>query len=126
MLILSKPVTVRPMSSLLWPLLAVMAGFISPTFHLAISHSPNSGVSAAIPTATATPTLHLVPAMHPLKRCKLDVPARLQCKMTSVRRLEALTEALDTIEKLLKAKKTQFVAGPNGLQAKRTRAIQAR
>ena len=99
---------------------------IDPATNLAISHSPSSGVSAAaIPTATATPTLHLVPATRPLKRCKLDVPARLQRKMTSVRRLEALTEALDAIEKLLKAKKTQFVAGPNGLQAKRTRAIQA-
>jgi len=99
---------------------------IDPATNLVISHSPSSGVSAAtIPTATATPTLHLVPAMRPLKCCKLDVPACLQCKMTSVRHLEALTEALDTIEKLLKAKKTQFVAGPNGLQVKQTQAVQA-
>ena len=81
--------------------------------------NPTSGVSTAIPTPSAS-MHHLVPAICPLKCCKLEVPACVQCKMSSVRRLEALTvtEALDVIKKLLKSKKTQFVAGLNGLQVK--------
>ncbi|KAL4078767.1 hypothetical protein V8B97DRAFT_1865225 [Scleroderma yunnanense] len=97
---------------------------INTATNLGISHGESSRVSTAIPTPSAS-MLHLVPEIHPLKCCKLEVPACMQHKMSSARQLEALTEALDAIEKLLKSKKTQFVTGPNGLQAKQTWAIQA-
>jgi hypothetical protein len=39
--------------------------------------------------------------------------------------MEVLTKALADMEKLLKSKKTEFVAGPRGLQARRALAIQS-
>jgi len=59
-----------------------------------------------------------LPAVHPLKRCKLDVPARTQCMASTAEQYNTQAKALEEIEKLLKLKKTEFLGGPHGLQAK--------
>jgi len=66
-----------------------------------------------------------LPAVHPLKRRKLDVPARTQRMASTAERYNTQAKALEEIEKLLKLKKTEFSGGPHGLQAKRARAIQS-
>ncbi|KAG1775117.1 hypothetical protein EV702DRAFT_1180521 [Suillus placidus] len=65
------------------------------------------------------------PAVLPLKWRKLDVPYREQRRLAKETRLDEMKKALTSIEKLLKAKKTLFVGGPNRLQAKRTCSIQS-
>jgi hypothetical protein len=57
------------------------------------------------------------------KRQKLDVPYREQRKQLRIRQLEEKTRALADLEKLLKSKKTTFVGGEQGLQARRAHAI---
>ncbi|KAJ8580330.1 hypothetical protein M405DRAFT_890518, partial [Rhizopogon salebrosus TDB-379] len=57
------------------------------------------------------------------KRQKLDVPYREQRKQLRIRQLEEKTRALTDLEKLLKSKKTTFVGGEQGLQARRAHAI---
>ncbi|KAG0692791.1 hypothetical protein DFH29DRAFT_817140 [Suillus ampliporus] len=65
------------------------------------------------------------PAVPPLKRRKLDVPYREQRRLAKETRLDEMKKALTSIEKLLKAKKTVFVGGLNGLQVKCARSIQS-
>ena len=62
-------------------------------------------------------------AVPPQKRQKLDVPYRQQRKELQNHRLEERTRGLTDLEKLLKSKKTTFVGGEQGLQARHTRVI---
>lgn len=64
-----------------------------------------------------------LPVVPPRKRQKLDVPYRIQRKEKRNQQLLALEKALDDLEKLIKSKKTKFVGGMQGLQARRTHAI---
>ncbi|KAG1852220.1 hypothetical protein F4604DRAFT_1933793 [Suillus subluteus] len=66
-----------------------------------------------------------LPAVPLLKRRKLEIPFRMERKHAKERRADERRVALEAIEKLLKSKKTNFVSGPDGLQAKRTRTIQS-
>jgi len=50
---------------------------------------------------------------------KLDVPARTQRMASTAEQYNTQAKALEEIEKLLKLKKTEFLGGPHGLQAKR-------
>ncbi|KAG1868722.1 hypothetical protein C8R48DRAFT_747104 [Suillus tomentosus] len=56
---------------------------------------------------------------------KLEIPFRMERKNAKERRVDERRIALEAIEKLLKSKKTNFVSGPDALQAKRTRTIQS-
>jgi hypothetical protein len=66
-----------------------------------------------------------LPAVPPLKRRKLDISFRAQRKLDKEKRENERITALEAIEKLLKSKKTVFISGPSGLQAKRARTIQS-
>jgi len=61
----------------------------------------------------------------PRKRRKLDVPYRDQRKGRQEAAAAAQSEALADLEKLLKSKKTEFVGGIRGLQARQTYAIES-
>jgi hypothetical protein len=61
----------------------------------------------------------------PLKRRKLDVSCLEQRKAKQDERMKELTEALGDIHCLLVSKKTKFASGPNGLQARRARAMES-
>ena len=62
-------------------------------------------------------------SVQPLKRQKLTVPFRVQQEKRKDAQAKSWTDGLFDVEKLLKSKSTNFVGGPSGLQAKRTRAI---
>jgi len=64
-----------------------------------------------------------LPIAPPLKRQKLAVSYREQRKQCRKQRVEEYRKALTDINKLLLSKKTIFVAGTQGLQARRIRAI---
>ncbi|KAG1896770.1 uncharacterized protein F5891DRAFT_1192665 [Suillus fuscotomentosus] len=66
-----------------------------------------------------------LPAVPLLKRRKLEIPFCMERKNAKERHADERRVALEAIEKLLKSKKTNFVGGPDGLQAKRTRTIQS-
>ena len=61
----------------------------------------------------------------PLKRRKLEVSYRDQRILKHDARMSSHTKALQDIEHLIKSKKTVYVSGPQGLQARRTLAIQS-
>jgi hypothetical protein len=61
----------------------------------------------------------------PLKWQKLDVLCLEQWKIKQDTRMKELMEALDDLHSLLVLKKTNFVLGPNGLQACHARAIES-
>lgn len=65
-----------------------------------------------------------LPCVLPRKRQKLDVPYRLQRQQKHEQKLDKMAKAHAEIKTLLISRKTQFVAGENGLQAQRTRAIE--
>jgi len=94
--------------------------------NLATLDSLNKGDTTAICSSTqaSASTSQRLPVVPPLKCRKLAVPFRTQCERSSEKRAGVLKEALEAIETLLKSKRTQFIAGPNGLQAKRMGAIQ--
>ncbi|KAG1727295.1 uncharacterized protein EDB91DRAFT_1061178 [Suillus paluster] len=75
-------------------------------------------------TAPATSSTRL-PAVPALKRRRVDVLHCEQRRMKQEKYLEELKGALAAIEKHLKSKKTAFIGGLNGLQAKRARSIQS-
>jgi hypothetical protein len=64
-------------------------------------------------------------ATLPRKRRWHDVPIRVLCERKHEEMKKELEEALLAIEQLLQSKKTQFVGGPNGLQAYHAWAIQS-
>ncbi|KAF8130404.1 hypothetical protein K438DRAFT_1999438 [Mycena galopus ATCC 62051] len=66
-----------------------------------------------------------LPAVPPLKRRKLDIPVRQMRKIAREKKAEELKKAFTDIKKLMKSKKTVFVAGNNELQSYRARAIQS-
>ncbi|KAJ7127915.1 hypothetical protein C8R44DRAFT_911203 [Mycena epipterygia] len=66
-----------------------------------------------------------LPAAPPRKRRKLDIPVREMRKMARQKKSKELQKALDDIQKLIRSNKTVFVAGRNGLQSYRARAIQS-
>ncbi|OJA17516.1 hypothetical protein AZE42_08246 [Rhizopogon vesiculosus] len=66
-----------------------------------------------------------LPAVPPPKRRKLDFLSRTQRKLDNERREDERRTALEAIEKLLQSKKTTFISGPSGLQAKRARTVQS-
>jgi len=66
-----------------------------------------------------------LPQVPALKRRKLDIGYRVARKKEQEQRAEDLQKAHDDIEKLIKSKKTKFIGGINGLQARRARAIQS-
>lgn len=64
--------------------------------------------------------------MAPLmKRRKLDVPYRESRRREKEKRVDILVDALDDLHKLLVSKRTKFISGPNGLQARRARAMES-
>ena len=64
-----------------------------------------------------------LPAVPPLKRRKLDVPVLIQREKSREKWLTAMLEALVDLNKVIQSKKTKFSGGPQGLQARRARAI---
>ncbi|KAG2061244.1 hypothetical protein BDR06DRAFT_1001554 [Suillus hirtellus] len=66
-----------------------------------------------------------LPAVPLLKRHKLKMSFCMEWKNAKERHMDERCVALEAIEKLLKLKKTNFVSGPDGLQAKRTCTIQS-
>ena len=76
-------------------------------------------------TTSAPTSSTRLPAVPAFKRRKLDVPLHELRRLRQEQHLEELKGALAAIEKLLKSKKTAFIGGPNGLQAKRARSIQS-
>lgn len=66
-----------------------------------------------------------LPRVPPRKRQRLDVPRRVQQEHKREYRSKEMNKALGDMDKLLKSKKTQFIGGPRGLQARRTQAIQS-
>ena len=69
-----------------------------------------------------------LPAIPKLKRRKLDIPYREQRQLRSKERSDEFDEfrsAYTDIKKLNKAKKTMFVGGHQGLQARRAHAIES-
>ncbi|KIL55377.1 hypothetical protein M378DRAFT_90974 [Amanita muscaria Koide BX008] len=70
------------------------------------------------------PSFSIRPA-PPLKRRRLDIPARVKIRKAREERQKKLVLALQDIEKLIKSKQDIFEAGQNGLQAYRARAIQS-
>ena len=65
------------------------------------------------------------PAVPLRKRQKLDIPYRAQREQKRKQRLEDLENAFKDLEKLLRAKKTKFVGGMQGLQARRARTMES-
>ena len=65
-----------------------------------------------------------LPQAPPCKRRKLDVPYRTQRQLQHERNINDQKKAHVDIEKLLASRKTKFVAGENGLQMRRARAIE--
>ena len=61
----------------------------------------------------------------PLKRRKLDVPYRIQRAEKHAARILDFTAALKDIDKMIRSKKTKFLSGPHGLQARRAFAIRS-
>ncbi|KIY52118.1 hypothetical protein FISHEDRAFT_11391, partial [Fistulina hepatica ATCC 64428] len=61
----------------------------------------------------------------PPKRRKLNMPVRVANAAKKVEQMKTLTSALHDLERLFKSKKTQFVSGREGLQAKRANAIRS-
>jgi hypothetical protein len=61
----------------------------------------------------------------PLKRQRLNIPARIARQRARERRQAELESAQQAIEKLIESKKEVFKSGQNGLQAYRARAIQS-
>ncbi|KAG2078730.1 hypothetical protein BDR04DRAFT_1112867 [Suillus decipiens] len=76
-------------------------------------------------SGTAAPQNSCQPVVPRLKWHKLDVPYHEQRRLAKETKLEEMKKPLTSIEKLLKAKKTVFVGGPNGLQAKHAHSIQS-
>lgn len=65
-----------------------------------------------------------LPQVPPRKRQKLEVSYRAQRQQQREQNINNLKKAHIDIEKLLASRKTKFVAGENGLQIRRTRAIE--
>jgi hypothetical protein len=61
----------------------------------------------------------------PLKRHKPEVSYREQRNQKRSEHMASLTTALKDIDYLIKSKKTKYLSGPQGLQARRTLAIQS-
>jgi hypothetical protein len=66
-----------------------------------------------------------LPVVPPPKRRRLDIPYRTQRKLKRQERMLKWKDALIAVERLLKSKKTKFISGLQGLQARRTFAIQS-
>ena len=54
----------------------------------------------------------------PLKQQKLDVSYRVQCAKKHAAQISDFTAALKDIDKMIRSKKTKFLSGPYGLQAR--------
>ncbi|KAH7902939.1 hypothetical protein BJ138DRAFT_1120921 [Hygrophoropsis aurantiaca] len=83
----------------------------------AATHTNNTGLKSNESTR--------LPAVPPLKRHKLDIPYRMQRKLAHEQRTMEMKNALTAMEKLRLSKKTHFINGPNGLQAKQACAIES-
>ena len=59
-----------------------------------------------------------------LKSLRLDIPYRTARVVLREQRTNRWKAALTDIQRLLVSKNTKFVAGPNSLQARRTRAVE--
>ncbi|KAF8869856.1 hypothetical protein BD779DRAFT_1479391 [Infundibulicybe gibba] len=66
-----------------------------------------------------------LPTVPPLKRQKLDVPYREARRLKREAQTSELMQAFEDITKMLTSKKTKFIGGINGLQARRARAMHA-
>ncbi|KAJ7575738.1 hypothetical protein C8J56DRAFT_801145 [Mycena floridula] len=75
--------------------------------------------------STASSSTSRLPAVPPLKRQKLDIPYRQAHLLKQDKALEDWVTALNAINRLIKSKKTVFIGGPEGLQARRARTIQS-
>ena len=67
----------------------------------------------------------LLPVAPPPKRRRLEVPVRKVQEEKRQAKLVAFEEAWHDIKKTLTSKKTEFVGGPEGLQAHRARTIES-
>ena len=65
-----------------------------------------------------------LPGVLPHKQQRLDVSYKAQRGQKHEQKMSELKKAHTEIEKVLMSKKTQFVAGANGLQAQQTRAME--
>lgn len=65
-----------------------------------------------------------LPQVPPLKRQKLDIPYRTLREMSKQQRRKEMDDAWEAIKKLLASKKTKLVSGPEGLQARRSKAME--
>jgi hypothetical protein len=73
---------------------------------------------------TSTLTSQRQAAVPARKRQRREVPYRIERLEKRKKRQAEVKDALKDLQKLLQSKKTRFVAGPNGLQARRTAAIE--
>lgn len=93
-------------------------------------HSSEADSSASDSEDSITAGTKRVPAVPPHKRKKLDIPfrewreqKRVQHQIHQQEEAEEMARALVDLEKLLKSKRTKFVGGDRGLQARRTHAM---
>lgn len=66
----------------------------------------------------------LLPRVPPLKRRKLDISYRAERELRKQGKRNEREKAWDAIRKILASKKTNFVSGHQGLQARRAKAIE--
>ncbi|PPQ84825.1 hypothetical protein CVT24_013261, partial [Panaeolus cyanescens] len=85
---------------------------------------PNSSITPSSSPENPTPSFH-ISKPPPLKRRRHEVPLHLQREKARLERRKRLEGALVDIEKRITGKKSVFVAGREGLQASRTRAIRS-
>jgi hypothetical protein len=87
------------------------------------SNAVDDGIDDAIDNLRSSRQHHIRPP-PPLKRRRLDVPARVARQKAKEERRKVLEVALQDIEHIIGSKRMKFVAGREGLQAQRARAIQ--
>ena len=69
-------------------------------------------------------TSRCLPVAPPRKRQRREIPYRTERIAKRERRQQEFRDALKDLQKLMKSKKTCYVAGANGLQARRTAAME--
>ena len=65
-----------------------------------------------------------LPVAPPRKRQRREIPYRTERIAKREKRRREVEDALKDLQKLMKSKKTHYVAGPDGLQARRTAAME--
>ncbi|KAF8623818.1 hypothetical protein AX17_007281, partial [Amanita inopinata Kibby_2008] len=92
--------------------------------YLSKHSTEDSGSDADDEGDNSWPSGHLA-AVPVFKRRKLDVSARKTRAQEYEKRQKEIEKGLTDIQKLIHSKKTQFVAGPTGLQAYRACVVES-